>query len=103
MRIRFEPFSVGTSIVPPWRASVIVIGTVTSRLPSSACLKTGDGATRVVPHRAPARAPGGPAAGACVPFAGGWGAGAAPTPGGDVPFVAFARGGRAGPAAGRAG
>ena len=45
--ILFVPFRVGTSIVAPWIASAIVIGTVTSRLPSSSRLKTGEGATRV--------------------------------------------------------
>ena len=46
-RIRFVPFSVGTSTVAPWIASATVIGTVTSRLPSSRWRKTGDGVTRV--------------------------------------------------------
>ena len=41
------PFRVGTSIVAPWIASAIVIGTVTSRLPSARWLKTGEGCTRV--------------------------------------------------------
>ncbi len=46
--IFFVPSRVGTSIVPPRSASGIVIGTVTSRLPSSSRLKTGEAATRVV-------------------------------------------------------
>jgi hypothetical protein len=45
--MRFVPVSVGTSTVPPSIASAIVIGTVTSRLPSLRCLNTGEGATRV--------------------------------------------------------
>ena len=46
--ILFVPFRVGTSIVAPRSASGIVIGTVTSRLPPSRRLKTGEGATRVI-------------------------------------------------------
>ena len=46
--IRFEPFSVGTSIVAPWIASATVTGRSTSRLPSGRWRKTGEGATRVV-------------------------------------------------------
>ena len=48
MRIRLLPLKVGTSTVPPPIASAIVIGTATSRLPSSSRLKTGEGVTRVV-------------------------------------------------------
>jgi hypothetical protein len=44
--MRFEPVSVGTSIVAPRIASGIVIGTSTSRL-SPLRLKIGDSATRV--------------------------------------------------------
>ena len=46
-RIRFVPCSVGTSTVAPWIASATVIGTLTSRLPSSRWRKTGDGVTLV--------------------------------------------------------
>ncbi len=60
-RIRFEPFSVGTSTVPPRSASGTEIGTVTSRLPSSSCLNTGEAATRVVTKRSPGGPPLGPA------------------------------------------
>ena len=48
MRIVFDPLSVGTSISAPWIASATVTGRSTSRLPSGRCLKTGEGATRVV-------------------------------------------------------
>ena len=48
IRIRFEPFMVGTSMVAPWIASVTETGRSTSRLPSGRWRKTGDGATRVV-------------------------------------------------------
>ena len=55
------PFRVGTSIVAPRSASATVIGTVTSRLPPSSRLKTGDDATRVVTKRSPGGPPRGPA------------------------------------------
>ena len=48
MRIFFVPFSVGTSIVAPWIASVTLTGRSTSRLPSGLWRKTGDGETLVV-------------------------------------------------------
>ena len=55
------PLRVGTSIVAPRRASATVIGTVTSRLPPSSRLKTGEEATRVVTKRSPGGPPRGPA------------------------------------------
>ena len=61
IRIRFVPFRVGTSTVAPRIASAIVIGTVTSRLPSERCLKTGDGVTRVVTENQPGEPARGPA------------------------------------------
>ena len=59
--IRLVPESVGTSTVPPRSASATVIGTSTSRLPSSSRLKTGEGATWMVTKRSPAGAPRAPA------------------------------------------
>ena len=59
--IFFVPSSVGTSIVAPRSASAIVIGTVTSRLPPSSRLKTGEVATRVMTKRSPGGPPRGPA------------------------------------------
>src|ERR1044072_3548443 len=59
--IFFAPPSAGTSIVAPWSASATVIGTVTSRLPPSSRVKTGEAATRVVTKRAPGGPPRRPA------------------------------------------
>ncbi len=59
-RIRFEPFSVGTSTVAPRIASGIVIGTSTSRF-SPLRRKIGESVTRVTTYRSPAGPPRRPA------------------------------------------
>ena len=59
--IFFVSSRVGASIVAPRSASATVIGTVTSRLPSSSRLKTGEEATLVVTKRSPGGPPRGPA------------------------------------------
>src|SRR5579875_2647155 len=53
---RLVPLSVGTSMIPPSRASGIVSGTSTSRL-SPLRLNTEDSATRVITYRSPGSAP----------------------------------------------
>src|SRR5215218_9737544 len=55
-RRRFLPFNVSTSTVAPCSASTTVSGTSTSSW-SPACLKTGDGETRVTTNRSPGGPP----------------------------------------------
>src|SRR3982750_43699 len=106
-RIRFEPFSVGTSTVAPRIASGIVIGTSTSRF-SPLRRKTGESDPRVITYRSPGGPPRRPASPPPPPpppprlaLPGKAHAAAVPHAGGDVRAVALHLARLARPVAGR--